>query len=112
MAIGQCGDIAGDTQDAETVSPVRCEIEIDDRIGQLEIGDEQLADRRLCGQIEDTVGVISQAEFDGGAKHAIRLHATDLRFPQLDAVRQLGAGQCQGTLHAGSDVRSSTDDSQ
>ncbi len=76
---GACsGHVEGDAADAEAVGTVGGQLDLDAGVGQAEVLDQGLADRRVIGQLEQAGGVAVQAQFLGRAQHAVGVHAAQL----------------------------------
>ena len=106
----QRGDFARDAKYAEAITPIRRQIEIDYRIRQPKVITQSGTDGCIPGQFNDAVVIVPEAELIGGAQHAIRHDAADLRFLQLDAIRQLYTRRRKRAFHAFDDIRRSAND--
>ena len=66
----QQGDLAGNALDAQTIRPIRGEINLDQRIVELQIVAHIGPDRRILRQLHQAGGIFIDAEFPGRAQHA------------------------------------------
>ena len=73
--------IPGDAADAETVGPVRRDLDVDDRVVETQPIDVSGPDRRLRRDLDDAVVIVAEAEFIGRAQHAARGDAADRPSP-------------------------------
>ena len=96
----------------EAVRAVRRELQLDARVGQLERLREWRAHDELGGQLEQAARVAAQPELGRGAQHAERLHATQLRGLDRDAVRKRRADRRERRLQAHARIRRAAHDLQ
>ena len=89
------GQVARHAMHAQRVATVRRDADLDDWVVHAGPGDVAGAHRRIGGQVDDAGVVLAQAEFAGGAHHALGLHAADL------AHLQHGAGGGDGIARHG-----------
>ncbi len=105
------GHVEGDAADAEAIGTVGGQLDLDAGVGQAEVLDQRLADRRIGRQLEQARGIAVQAQFLGRAQHAVGLHAAQLG--RLDRQRaDLRAHHGQRRKQARACVRRAADDLQ
>ncbi|MCW0450588.1 hypothetical protein NB706_003422 [Xanthomonas sacchari] len=80
------GHVVGDAAHAEAVGAVGGELDLDAGVGQAQILDQRLADRRIVGQFEQAGRVAVQAQLLGRAQHAVGRDAAQLGRLDRDAA--------------------------
>src|SRR5450756_2628685 len=94
----QGSDFAGDAVNTEAMRQIGRELEGKQRIVQLQMLANVLAQRRISSQFEQTAMVFRQLELTRGAQHALAFHATQLAHLDQEGLavfsgRQLCAHQ-------------------
>ena len=88
---GQGRQFARDPEVAQRVRPVGRDIHFEDGVRQPEQLVEQSADPRFARQNHQARMVLGKAQLALRAEHARALHTPQLRAPNLQSIRQLGA---------------------
>ena len=94
--------IAGDAADAEAVTPVGCDADIEHRIGHAEGLGRRGARDRVAAELDDAFVLVRKADFPFRQQHAVGGNAADLRLLQhrVDA-RDIAAFRREHAFHAG-----------
>ena len=100
---------AGETGHTQTVAAVRGQIDVDDRILQLQIIGDIGSQRRIAWQWHQAVGLLGEPQFGFRAQHALGIHAAQLRGFNLQAARQLRTDSRQRNPHTFVNIGRSTD---
>ncbi len=98
------GQLPGDPQVAQEITPVRRHLHVEAHVVQPERLDERRAGLDPAVELQETRVVPAQAELPLRAEHARRPGATDLGLPDRGSARQGGAHRREGVEPALPDV--------
>ncbi|RMO19822.1 hypothetical protein ALQ47_05273 [Pseudomonas cichorii] len=105
-------DFTSQTGNRQAVATVRCQVDFDAGIVQLQVNTNVLTHWRIGRQLHQAIVTLAQLKFGSGTQHAVGLDTAQLGLLDLEVARKLGTDHCERNFQTRTHVRRATYDLQ